>query len=114
MLTNELFGVLKRTMAGIDVNDDTLAVDALTRAGIGGHYPGDPPTLDPLREERLDSFLLKPKTREQYVEQGASGMVQRAGDRARRILAEHRPRGLGPEIAQEFEDIIRLARKKLG
>ena len=113
VIADELFGVLQRTIQGIKVNDETLAVDAIESVGIGGHYLDHPHTLDHFRDERFNACLLKPKTREQWVEQGSRSLVQRAGDQARDILKRHQPRGLDEGTAEALRNIIHSGWKGL-
>jgi trimethylamine:corrinoid methyltransferase-like protein len=67
-----------------------------------------------LGDERLESPFLKPRTREQWLEQGSPKVVQSAKDRARTILKEHLPRRLALEAGAELREIIGLARQDLG
>ena len=114
VIADELFGMLNRIVKGIRIDDDTLGVDAIQAVGIGGHYRDHPHTPARLGDERLESSLLKPRTREQWLEQGSPKIVQSAKDRARTILKEHLPRRLALEAGAELREIIGLARQDLG
>ena len=113
VIANELFAVLERTIDGITVNEDTLAADAIADVGIGGHYLGHEHTLKHLRDDRLNSTLLKPKTREKWVEQGSPSLVKRAGDKAREILKHYQPGKLEEKTERELNKIIHAAHQKL-
>jgi len=113
VIADELFAVLKRSIDGIIINEDTLGADAIADVGIGGHYLGHEHTLKHLRDNRLNSFLLKPKTREQWVEQGSPSLVKRAGDKAREILKHYQPGKLDERTERELNNIIHAAHKEL-
>ncbi|MDP6682895.1 MAG: trimethylamine methyltransferase family protein [Desulfobacterales bacterium] len=46
VMTNEFLGMVKRFKQGIEVNDETMAVDLIDKVGIGGHYIQEQHTLD--------------------------------------------------------------------
>jgi len=56
---------------------------------------------------------LKPKTREQWFEQGSPSLVKRAGDKAREILKHHQPGKLKEETERELKNIIHAAYQEL-
>ncbi|MEK6195647.1 MAG: trimethylamine methyltransferase family protein [Deltaproteobacteria bacterium] len=113
VIADDLFAVLERTIDGIIVNEDTLAADVIADVGIGGHYLGHEHTLKHLRGNRLNSSLLKPKTREQWVDQGSPSLVKRAGDKAREILKHHQPEKLEEGTERELSNIIHAAHQEL-
>jgi trimethylamine--corrinoid protein Co-methyltransferase len=113
VIADELFAVLERSIDGIIIDEDTLGVDAIADVGIGGHYLRHEHTLNHLRDNRLNSSLLKPKTREQWVEQGSPSLVKRAGDKAREILKHRQPGKLDERIERELTNIIHVAHKEL-
>lgn len=113
VIANELFAVLERSIDGITINEDTLAADAIADVGIGGHYLAHEHTLKHLRDDRLNSTLLKPKTREKWVEQGSPSLVKRAGDKAREILKHYQPGKLEEKTERELNKIIHAAHQEL-
>lgn len=46
VMTNELLGMVKRFKRGIEVNEETLAVDLIDKVEVGGHYIQEKHTLD--------------------------------------------------------------------
>lgn len=47
----EIVGMVKRYLRGVSVNEDTLAVDAIAAAGIGGEFISSDHTLEHMRDE---------------------------------------------------------------
>ena len=86
---------------------------SIQRVGIGGHYLDHPHTLDHLRDERLNTILLKPRSREQGFGQGDRNLIQRAGDIASNLLKNHQPEPLEEKIQEELHDIIGIAQNAL-
>ena len=86
-------------MRGIEVNDDTLALDVIDQVGPGGHYLMDEHTLRYMRTEHYyPSAVFDRQGREMWEEAGGMDAWTRAKGIARRILAERRPEPLYPQV----------------
>ena len=97
VIDNELLGLAMRAVRGIEVNDDTLALDVIDRIGPGGHYLMDEHTLRYMRTEHYyPSAVFDRQGRQMWEQAGGTDAWARAKDVARRILAEHRPEPLDP------------------
>ncbi len=111
VISNEIFSVFRRVLDGFVVDDDTLAKDVIAQVGVGGNYLGEQHTLDHLRSERLNSCLLKPKTRAKWVEEGSKSLVDLAREKARAILAEHQPAPMDEATLAGLKEIVKTAQK---
>jgi trimethylamine--corrinoid protein Co-methyltransferase len=99
VIDNEVLGIAMRAVRGIEVNDETLALDAIDRVGPGGHYLMDEHTLRHMRSEHyFPSPVLDRKGREMWQEAGGSDAWSRAREIARTILTDHRPQPLDPAV----------------
>jgi trimethylamine--corrinoid protein Co-methyltransferase len=99
VIDNDLLGMAMRAVRGIEVSDETLALDAIDRVGPGGHYLVDEHTLRYMRTEHYyPSAVFDRQGREMWEEAGATDAWTRAKEIARRILAEHRPELLDPQV----------------
>jgi trimethylamine--corrinoid protein Co-methyltransferase len=99
VIDNEVLGMAMRAVRGIEINDDTLALDAIDRVGPGGHYLMDDHTLRYLRTEHyFPSPVLDRQGREMWEQAGARDTWTRAKEVACRILAEHEPDPLDPAV----------------
>jgi len=97
VIDNELLGMAMRAVRGIEVNDDTLALEVIDRVGPGGHYLMDEHTMRYMRTEHYyPSAIFDRQGREMWEKAGATDAWTRAKEVARRILAEHRPEPLDP------------------
>ena len=97
VIDNELLGMAMRAVRGIEVNDDTLALEVIDRVGPGGHYLMDKHTMRYMRTEHYyPSAVFDRQGREMWEKAGATDAWTRAKEVARRILAEHRPEPLDP------------------
>lgn len=91
---NDLIGKFKRLRRGIAVNDDTLAVDLITKLGPGGDYITSRHTLKWFKKEAY--FPTPVVDRKGRREDGASGttmpdLVARARDQKKKILEAQSP-----------------------
>jgi len=99
VIDNDLLGMAMRAVRGIEVNDETLALDAIDRVGPGGHYLMDAHTLRYMRTEHyFPSAIFDRQGREAWEEDGKNDAWTRAKEIARRILTEHEPEPLEPEV----------------
>jgi trimethylamine--corrinoid protein Co-methyltransferase len=100
----EIFGIVRKMMDGIVVNDDTLALDAIRAVGPGGNFLAQKHTRTHMREVWLPT-LMDRRAYDVWEETGG-GARHWARDRAKKILGTHQPAPLAPEIGREFERII--------
>ena len=99
VMDNELLGMAMRAVRGIEVDDETLALEAIDRVGPGGHYLMDKHTLRYMRTEHYyPSAVFDRQGREMWEQAGAADAWARAKEVARRILAEHLPEPLDPAV----------------
>ncbi|MBU0704175.1 MAG: trimethylamine methyltransferase family protein, partial [Chloroflexi bacterium] len=105
VIDNDLLGMAMRAVRGIEVNDETLALDAIDRVGPGGHYLMDEHTLRHMRSEHyFPSAVFDRQGRERWEEAGGTDAWTRAKEIARRILAEHEPEPLAPEVDERIRE----------
>jgi trimethylamine--corrinoid protein Co-methyltransferase len=96
-------------MQGIEVNEETLALETIANVGPGGHYLAQKHTRKHMRE----LFMPKLMDRRPYSEWETKKDDARdwATDKARKILAEHQPESLDPKISTEMAKIIKTVEK---
>ncbi|MCD6122650.1 MAG: trimethylamine methyltransferase family protein, partial [Spirochaetales bacterium] len=59
VIDNEISGYLHRALKGIEVNENTLALDVIKEVGIGGTYLQHPHTAEYFRSELFLSPLFR-------------------------------------------------------
>ncbi len=104
MMDCEIFSIIQKTMQGIVVNDETLALDAIAAVGPSGHFLTQKHTRNHMRELFLPEFM----DRRPYNEWEAKKDDARdwALAKARKVLAKHEPEPLDPRISREMDQII--------
>lgn len=99
VIDNELLGMAMRAVRGIEVSDETLALEVIDRVGPGGHHLLDDHTLRYIRTEHYyPSTVFDRQERELWQQAGSSDAWERAKEITRRILAEHQPEPLNPQV----------------
>jgi trimethylamine--corrinoid protein Co-methyltransferase len=105
LLDTELFDLVRYLTGGVRVDDETLALEAIEAVGPGGHFLAQPQTLRNMRR-RWDSQVFGRQTWEAWEEAGRPDPRDRARERARAILAEHRPIPLPDGAEERIQEVI--------
>jgi trimethylamine---corrinoid protein Co-methyltransferase len=109
MMDCEIFSIVQKTLQGIVVNDETLALDTIAAVGPGGNFLTQKHTLKHMRDVFLPQFM----DRRPYNEWEAKKDDARdwALAKARKTLAEHQPDLLDAKLSAELGRIIETANK---
>ena len=109
MLDCEIFSIVHKMMQGIEVNEETLALDTIANVGPGGHYLAQKHTRKHMRELFMPQFM----DRRPYSEWETKKDDARdwATNKARKIMNEHQPDCLDEKLSQELEQIIKSVEK---
>ncbi len=98
VIDNEILGMAKRAVRGIDMSALDAAVEAIGRAGPGGNFLMDDLTLEHMRSETYQATLSNRVSRREWEQAGRPDIVAEARARALEILARATPPGLDPDI----------------
>jgi trimethylamine--corrinoid protein Co-methyltransferase len=112
VLDDALCGMALRLARGIEVNEDTLAVDLIKEVGWGGQYLDQVHTAQRCRQEYFFSKLLRRDTRETWEKKGSKTALDLAKERVREILQKHQPRQLDPAMEKELLDYLNAVRQR--
>jgi trimethylamine--corrinoid protein Co-methyltransferase len=111
VIDDEILGAAFRVTRGVEVNEDTLALEVLREVGPGGNFLGHDHTAKHLRKEFWFPKITNRETHPGWMAAGGKDMRQRANDRAREILASHHPRPLTSEQEAEVHRIAKAAQE---
>jgi trimethylamine--corrinoid protein Co-methyltransferase len=105
MLDDELCGMALRLARGVEVNGETLAVDLIKEVSLeqAGNYLSSDHTARRFRQEHYIPRLLTREPYDTWVGAGSPTALDRARERARKILENHQPRQLDPALEQELD-----------
>ncbi len=115
VIDNEICGYALRLIRGIQVNEETLALDVIEKVGPGGHFLAQKHTRKWFKiEEYIPSQVIDTLSERSWLERGAKDIVQRAKEKVDEILKEHEPEPLPPDIEKELDKIALEILKKHG
>ena len=113
VMDNEFARMIKYAVAGIPVNDETLAVDAIKEVGIGKDFLSHDSTYKHMRSQSQPE-LIDRKMREDWIKEGSTDIYQRALEQARFILENHKPDPLPEDVLATIRSIVEAAEEELG
>jgi trimethylamine---corrinoid protein Co-methyltransferase len=113
VLDNDIARMVKHTVQGIPVNDETLAVEDIHAVGPFGDFMSLDSTLKHMRELSQPRFMDR-RVREDWEAMGGVDAYTAAREEAKRILEEHHPAALPAEVVQEIEATVRDAEVRAG
>ena len=106
VMSDELLGMVKRFKRGIEINEETMAVDLIDKVGIGGHYIQETHTLDYFRSETWLPRLLDRSVIDEWVEQGSKDLAELTKARVKEILDKPAEKKLSDAQGRELSGII--------
>jgi trimethylamine--corrinoid protein Co-methyltransferase len=113
VIDDTICGMALRLVRGIDVNDETLAVDLIKKVGVGGHYLAQRHTMEWLSKEIFNpSDLVDRRELSAWKKLGSKDTVQRAREIAQGILRDHKAEPLPTDIEKNLDDVTRRIMKK--
>jgi trimethylamine--corrinoid protein Co-methyltransferase len=113
VMDNEFAKMIKHTVQGIAVNDETLAVDAIKEIGVGKDFLSHDSTYKHMKSQSQPS-LIDRTMREDWEAAGSRDIYQRALEEARFILENHKPDPLPDDVLATIRSIVEEAEEELG
>jgi len=113
VIDNQLIAMIRKFVAGVPVDDETLATDAIHEVGPGGEFLSHEHTLRHMAESSRPE-LFDRRVREEWLELGGSDLATRARAEASRVLAQHQIEPLPAEVTVEIRQIVERADRRAG
>ena len=113
VMDNEFARMIKQTVQGIPVNDETLAVDAIREIGVGKDFLSHASTYKHMKSQSQPK-LIDRNMREDWEAAGSPDIYQRALEEARYILENHKPDPLPDDVLATLRSIVEEAEEELG
>lgn len=107
VIDSEMSRIIGRMAQGIEVNDDTLALDVIEKVGIGKDFLGQRHTMEHFRTEHFIPIVTDRSSYDTWKAKGSKTMLDRAGDEVRRILKEHTVEPVRSEVAETAARLIK-------
>ncbi len=104
-ICDELINFVKRFMEGLEVSEETLALDIIDEVGPHGDFLGTKHTVEHFKEDWYPN-LLDRNNFEGWAAEGGKTLLQRARVRVDEILADHRPEPLPADVQRKIDEIV--------
>ena len=105
VMDNEFAEMIKHVVNGIPVSEDTLAVDVIGKVGPFSQFITEQHTFKHMKQMSQPS-LIDRRVREKWEKSGAQSMHEKAMDKARDILKNHKPTPLPDEVRSTMRSIV--------
>ncbi len=109
---DEVAGLVKRFLNGIEISAETIALDVIDQVGPGGHFLEHAHTYQHFRKNWVPD-LFDRASREQWESEGQLSMGDRVAARVQEIFETHQPKPLEDNIAKALDQIIQKAEKRV-
>ncbi|MBW7885204.1 MAG: trimethylamine methyltransferase family protein [Caldilineaceae bacterium] len=110
MLDCEILGMLHKFLGGLDLSEESMAMESIRAVPPGGHHLGTEHTLRHFRSAFYRAALFDYSTAEQWLAEGAQDAQARAHARYRQVLRDFEPPALDPAIDDALKEY--MARRK--
>jgi len=105
VIDNDMLGAINRTVRSLEINDDTLSLDAIREVCIGGpnHFLGHEQTLKLMQKDYVYPDISDRTSPKEWEENNKPVLLESARARVDTILNSHYP----SHISTEIDDMIR-------
>lgn len=105
VMGNEIIGMAKRFLRGIEVTPETLARDVVARVGPAGHYLEDDHTYDHFKTQLWRPTLLDRQGRDDWELAGSKDMAARVKDATIGLIESHQPAPLPDKTVNALAEL---------
>lgn len=110
----EMMQMMAAFLDPIEVNDDTLGIDAMAEAGPGGHFFGTAHTLERYETAFYGPMVSDWRNFETWEEHGSLTATQRANGLWKQMLKEFEPPPMDPDITEELDAYVAKRKEEGG
>ncbi len=114
VLGDEVIGMVKRFLRGVEISAETLAMEVIAKVGPGGNYLQEMHTCKNFRSELWQPGVFTRESYGNWVGGGSKDTAQRVREKIVHILDTHQAPALPDKTAQALQGIITRGEKELG
>jgi trimethylamine--corrinoid protein Co-methyltransferase len=113
VLGDEIIGMTRRFVQGIEVNAETLAREVIERVGPGGHYLQEDHTYNHFRDHLWRPTLLARQDYDDWQQAGSKDMARRIEEKVREIIESHQVPSLPDKTVAALARLKEKGQKEL-
>jgi trimethylamine--corrinoid protein Co-methyltransferase len=106
VMDDEVCGMLRQYLKGIQVDADTLAYEVIAAVGPGGHFLGEDHTLERCRTEFFQPNLFDRSGLEAWWNGDRLDTTARAANRWKELIASHKDPPLDEIVVRQFQSYL--------
>ncbi len=112
VMETEIYGIVQRVAGGVEVTDETLALDVIKKVGPGGTYLAERHTRQHMKEIWRPTVWDRAPY-DSWLREGKKGALQKATEIADEILDNYEPLRLPDDVQRELRAIVERADQDL-
>jgi len=113
VMDDEIIAYAKRYLRGVDVTEETLAVEVTRQVGISGSFLDHGHTAENFRKELFMPKILFRQTREKWEELGSKSLRQVAAEKAESLMQNPVENGLTDDQLKELDTLAHRFQEKI-
>ncbi|HHW29593.1 MAG TPA: trimethylamine methyltransferase [Syntrophomonadaceae bacterium] len=113
VMCDEIIGYVRRFIYGLEISDETLALDVVDQVGPGGNFLGTKHTFKNFKERVWKPSLFDRRSYDQWAADGCKTMGQRVHEKVKQILNEHKPEPLPEDVVKQLDAIVERAETRV-
>jgi trimethylamine--corrinoid protein Co-methyltransferase len=106
MIDVQGLAMFQHFLEGLQINEETLALDMIAQVGPGGHHFGTPHTQARFSTEFFEPFLADRLNYETWLEAGSFDMLKRAHLLWKELLTQYEAPPLDPTLKEAVETYV--------
>jgi trimethylamine---corrinoid protein Co-methyltransferase len=106
VIADEIVSMDRRVFEGVEVNEETLAVDVVAAAGPGGDFLRTKHTRRHVRDLQWRPTVFNRVSQARWEAEGSLDLREKARRRAREILATHEPAPLPANVRKAMDELV--------
>ncbi len=110
----EMLQMVAEYLQPIEVNDDTLALDAISEVGPGGHFFASSHTMERYERAFYSPMLSDWRNFESWAEAGSVDATHRANTIWKQLLDEYQQPALDPAIDEQLTEYVERRKREIG
>ena len=113
VIDNEIISYVKRYLRGVEVNEDTLAIELSREVGISGSFLDQYHTLENFQDEFFQPDILNREVRENWNVLGSRTLTEVAEEKAVDLMEKNVENGLNENQVKELDVLANRFLKRI-